>query len=221
MLHLFRHRRLLLLGLLVGMALSAPLAAVAQTSTPTRSQQLLDQLENGDPLQQEQAAEELAAIASPTFVSDLTRIFRASDNPRPAATVLGAIGTPAALAVLVTGLSDEALTPQRNAAQFVLLEKDMEAVPALMVGLQNRNTLTRRHSAQILGFIGSSRASNSLLRTARNDEDAGVRQEAVWALGELGEARLRQALQAIARSDSDPDVRNEAEWAVLRAGGGY
>ncbi len=221
MLQLFRHHRLLLLGLLVGMALSSPLAVVAQTGTPPRSQQLLDQLENGDPLQQEQAAEELAAIASPTFVSDLTRIFRASDNPRPAATVLGAIGTPAALAALVTGLSDEALTPRRNAAQLVLLEKDVAAVPTLVVGLQNRSLATRRHAAQVLGFIKSPRAGNSLLRTAQVDEDASVRQEAVWALGEIGEARLRMALKAIARNDPDLEVRIEAQQAVLQAGGGF
>ena len=129
---------------LVGMALSAPLAAVAQTSTPTRSQQLLDQLENGDPLQQEQAAEELAAIASPTFVSDLTRIFRASDNPRPAATVLGAIGTPAALAVLVTGLSDEALFSKP--IKFPEEDQDL-TVWQVLIHVANHGT---DHRAQIL-----------------------------------------------------------------------
>ncbi|MCB0198494.1 MAG: HEAT repeat domain-containing protein [Caldilineae bacterium] len=224
---LFRHhRRLLLLALLLCLALSTLLAVVApqtvaaQSETGTRSQQLLDQLENGDPLQQEQAAQELAAIGSRSFVPDLTRIFMATDNPRPAATVLGAIGTPAALAVLVDGLSDEALTPRRNAAQLILLEKDVEAVPALVVGLQNRNPLTRRHSAQVLGFIGSPRAGNPLLRAA-HDIDAGVRQEAVWALGEIGEARMQPALKAIARSDPDLEVRIEAERAALRVGGGF
>ena len=221
MTRLLRHRRLLLFALSFCMALSAPLTVAAQTGPDSRSRQLLEQLESGDALQQEQAAQELAAIASPTFVPDLARIFRAADNPRSSATVLGAIGSPAAMAVLVSGLADEALTPQRNAAQLILLQMDSEAVPALVVGLQNRSSLTRRHAAQVLGFIGSARAGNSLLRVARVDEDARVRQEAVWALGEIGDARMRTALKGIARSDPDPDVRLEAEWAALRAGGEF
>ncbi len=219
--HLFRYRHLSLLGLVICLALLTPLAVLAQTGPDARSQRLLDQLENGDPLQQEQAGQELVALASSALVPNLTRIFRAADNPRPVAAVLGAVGTPAAMAVLVSGLADEELTPQRNAAQRVLLEMDVEAVPALMVGLSNQSSQTRRHAATVLGFIKSPRAGNSLLRVAQSDEDASVRQEAVWALGEIGEARMRSALKAISRRDPDPEVRIEAERAALRAGGGF
>lgn len=219
--HRFRYRPFLVLGLVICLALLTPLAVFAQTGPDARSQQVLEQLANGDPLQQEQASQELAAIASPALVPDLTRIFRAADNPRPAAAVLGAVGTPAAMAVLVSGLADEELTPRRNAAQRVLLEMEVEAVPALMVGLSNQSPQTRRHAATVLGFIKSPRAGNSLLRVAQSDEDARVRQEAVWALGEIGEARMMPALKAISRSDPDLEVRIEAERAMLRAGGGF
>lgn len=215
------YRRFFLPGLVLCLTLLTPLTVFAQTGPDARSQQLLDQLANGDPLQQEQAGQDLAALASPSLVPDLTRIFRAADNPRPAAVVLGAVGTPAAMAVLVSGLADEELTPQRNAAQRVLLEMEVEAVPALMVGLSNQSPQTRRHAATVLGFIKSPRAGNSLLRVAGSDQDARVRQEAVWALGEIGEARMMPALKAISRSDPDLDVRIEAERAMLRTGGGF
>ena len=219
--HLSRYHRFALLVLVISLTLLTPWAVLAQTDPDARSQQLLDQLENGDPLQQEQASQELVTLASPALLPDLTRIFRVTDNPRPVAAVLGAVGTPAANAVLVGGLADEDLTPQRNAAQLILLEMGVEAVPSLMVGLQNQNSPTRRNAAIVLGFIKSPRAGNSLLRAAQSDEDARVRQEAVWALGEIGEDRMRSALKAISRSDPDPEVRIEAERAVLRVGGGF
>ena len=155
-------------------------------------------------LQQEQASQELAAIASRVLVPRpdahlsrrlITRVRRQL--------VLGAVGTPAAMAVLVSGLADEDLTPRRNAAQRVLLEMDVEAVPALMVGLPNQSPLTAPPRRPVLGFIKSPRAVNPLLRVAQSDEEAGVRQEAVWALGEIGEARVMLALKAISRNDPD------------------
>ena len=181
--HLFRYHRFALLVLVISLTLLTPWAVLAQTDPDARSQQLLDQLENGDPLQQEQASQELVTLASPALLPDLTRIFRVTDNPRPVAAVLGAVGTPAANAVLVGGLADEDLTPQRNAAQLILLEMGVEAVPSLMVGLQNQNSPTRRNAAIVLGFIKSPRAGNSLLRAAQSDEDA--MQFAAWHLRTL------------------------------------
>lgn len=216
--HNHRFRRLLLPGLILCLVLMMPLPVLAQADVDARSQQLLDQLENGDPLQQELAAQELAAIATPALTPELARILATSENPRPAASVLGAIGSPSTLTTLVNVLGDETLTPRRNAAQLVLLEKNVAAVPALIGGLQRPNPLARQASAQVLGFIKSPRADNSLLRVAQDDADPRVRQEAVWALGEIGTARMQMALKAISRSDPDPDVRIEAERAMLRAG---
>lgn len=212
------HRNLALLSFALWLALLAPAAVAAQSGPSAADQALLALLEEGSPVEQEQAAQQLAAAPSAAFIPDLTRIFRAADNPRPAASVLAAMGTPGAWAVLVSGLGDEALTARRSAAQRVLLEKGDEAVPALTVGLQNSSPVTRRYTAQVLGFIGSARPVNSLLRVAQSDAEARVRQEAVWALGEIGEPRVRSSLKAIAHGDPDAEVRIEAENAVLRVG---
>lgn len=214
-------RFLLLITLAAWLTTITPAALAAQDDPDAASRALLALLETGDPLQQEQAAQELAAIASPALTAELTRILNTAENPRPAASVLGAIGSPAALTALVSVLGDETLTPRRNAAQLVLLEKNILAVPALVGGLHKPSSLLRQHAAQVLGFIKSGRADNALLRVAQEDEDARVRQEAVWALGEIGSTRMQPALKAISRSDPDPEVRIEAERAMLRAGEGF
>ena len=160
----------------------------------------------------------LAEIGSGRAVPDLIRIYQTTDNPRPAAMALAGIGTSTAFAALLNGLSDEELTPRRNAAQVAFLNLDDEAIPALLVGLQSGQAATRRNASEVLGFIGSPRAVNNLLRVASQDPDATVRQQAVWALGAIGLPRTRPTLQAISKSDPSRDVRLEALRASLRLG---
>lgn len=205
--------------LVVTLSLTAPFPILAQgPATPEEIDALLDILESDDLLAREQAAARLAEIGSPLAVPRLEEYFNTSSTPRPAAIALAGIATPRAMAALVAGLADEELTPRRNAAQIALLDLGEAAVPALLVGLSSKTPATRGHSAQLLGFIGSRRAINSLVQVADDDPEASVRLEAVWALGEISDPRVRGPLRAIARTDPDPDVRAEAERATLRVG---
>ena len=209
---------LLLLSALLLLLLPAP-ASLAQSGTDAQDiDALLDTLENGDLLTQEQAAQMLIEIGSGRAVPGLIRIYQNTDNPRPAAMALAGIGTPTALTALLNGLSDVELTPRRNAAQVAFLSLGDDAVPVLLVGLQSGQTATRRNASEVLGFIGSPRAVNNLLRVASQDADASVRQQAVWALGTIGMPRVRLTLQAISKSDPSPEVRLEALRASLRLG---
>ena len=216
-----RHPRFLnLLILFLALLLVAqPLPAGAQgDDTQEQIDALLDTLRNGDLLEQEQAAQELAELGSRLAVPGLIDIFQSTDNPRPAAMALAGIGTPTAMVALIAPLADDELTARRNAAQIALLEVGEDAVSPLRGGLASGNPVMRRNAAELLGFISSPSAVNSLLQVALADDDPRVRQEAVWALGEIGEPRIRLTLRSIYRTDPDPGVRFEAQRAVLRLG---
>lgn len=215
----FHTRFVWLLLLIATLTLALPRPLLAQgPATAEEINALLDTLESDDLLAREQAALQLAEIGSHLAVPRLQEILDTSRSPRPAAVALAGIATPRAIAALVGALADEELTARRNAAQVALLDLGEAAVLALLVGLSSNAPAIRQHSAQLLGFIGSRRAINSLLQAAHDDPLAGVRLEAVWALGEINDPRVRGSLRSIARSDSDPDVRAEAERASLRVG---
>ena len=185
--HLFRYHRFALLVLVISLTLLTPWAVLAQTDPDARSQQLLDQLENGDPLQQEQASQELVTLASPALLPDLTRIFRVTDNPRPVAAVLGAVGTPAANAVLVGGLADEDLTPQRNAAIVLGFIKSPRAGNSLLRAAQSdEDARVRQEAVWALGEIGEDRMRSALKAISRSDPDPEVRIEAERAVLRVG-----------------------------------
>lgn len=217
-------RRNLIIMLSIGLlALGAlvPAPAVVRGQAAAAQQEidaLLAALAGDDLLAQEQAAQRLVELAPTPVAPQVIAIFRASDNPRPPATVLAALGTPAAMAALTAALDADDLTLRRNAAQIALLQAGDRSVPALSIGLTSGRLAVRRNAAEVLGFIKSPRAVNSLLRTAQQDADPTVRAQAVWAMGEIGETRVRSSLKAIARSDPDPTVRAEAERAMLRLG---
>ncbi len=161
------------IGLLAIGALVQP-AGAAQAQTAAAQQEidaLLADLAGNDFLAQEQAAQRLIELAPTQVAPQVIAIFRASDNPRPPATVLAAIGTPAAMAALTTALDADDLTPRRNAAQVALLQAGDRAVPALSIALTSGRPAVRRNAAEVLGFIKSPQAVNSLLRTAQQDAD--------------------------------------------------
>jgi HEAT repeat protein len=201
--------------------LAQPFLVSAQDgSAQEQVARLLDTLEKGDLLAQEQAAQQLTEMAPSEAIPQLSTLLRSSDNPRLAATVLGAIGTPAALAVLVNNLSDEELTLRRNAAQIGLLNAGDKAVLPLAVGLSSNRPAVRRNSAALLGFIDPQRALTYLLRAARRDDDPSVRIEAIWSLSQTGDPDLMPVFKSIAANDPDPDVRATAELAEGQLDGG-
>lgn len=198
-----------------------PTLILAQTGSPQdQVARLLDILESGDLLAQEQAAQQLAELAKPETIPQLVEILQSSDTPRLAATVLGAIGTPSALTALVSALDDEELTLRRNAAQIGLLNAGDKAIQPLAIGLQSSRPVLRRNAADVLGYIDPKRAFTFLLRAARRDSDPSVRIAAIWALSQTGDTNLMPVFKAIAANDPDSNVRAMAELAEGQLDGG-
>lgn len=198
-----------------------PLAVWAQEgSAQEEVTRLLATLETGDLLAQEQAAQRLAELAPPQAVPQLIAILESSETPRLAATVLGAIGTPAALTALVNALDDSTLTLRRNAAQIGLVDAGEKAILPLSVALVSSKPVLRRNAAELLGYIDPQRAATALLRLARRDRDPDVRIAAIWSLSQTGDPDLMPVFKSIAANDPDPEVRTTAELAVGQLDGG-
>lgn len=202
-------------------ALPLPPAFGQSAAQPSAIDQLLDTLASDDLLAAERAAQELAASGTARAVPRLTEMFLTSETPRLAAIALGGIGTAQATKVLASALADEELTPRRNAAQIGLLYGGEEAVQTLVVSLRAPQPAARRHSAELLGYLGAPFALNGLLRAAHQDADASVRRSAVWALSQIDSPRVRPTLTEISVRDPDSDVRGEAESALKRLSEGF
>jgi HEAT repeat protein len=215
-----------LLGLFLALVLAvvavAPGYAQGQV-TGEEIEALLAALEGDDLLAAERASEELAGLgfAAAGAVPRLIEMFSTAPAPRPAAIALGGIGTGRAFQALTEALADDELTPRRNAAQIGLLHGDEAAVQALATSLQDGRAAKRRNAAELLGYFRSPLALNPLLRAANHDEDAGVRQEAVWSLSQIDSPRVRLALAVIRVNDPDAEVRAEAERALDQLNEGY
>jgi len=90
------------------------------------------------------------------------------------------------------------------------------AVAPLVTMLDRRDTHARRNAAQALGWVGSSSATEALMRALKRDGDATVRGQAAWALGEIGDPAARRALERAQRRDPAVEVQTAAEWALSR-----
>jgi HEAT repeat protein len=88
------------------------------------------------------------------------------------------------------------------------------AVAPLLAMLDSGDTSARRNAAQALGWIGSSSATEKLVRALKKDGDDTVRAQAAWALGEIGDPAARKALERAQLHDSAIEVQTAAEWAL-------
>lgn len=114
----------------------------------------------------------------------------------------------------VNQLGDEQLTPARHLAQHKLEQAGDAAVDPLIAALHSSNAALRRNSAEMLGFISSPRALESLTTTLANDPVVSVRSRAAWALGELYDLRAVTALERAAVLDQNLEVRQEASASL-------
>jgi HEAT repeat protein len=73
----------------------------------------------------------------------------------------------------------------------------------------------RRAAVGALGTMRVTDAAGGLIGLLAVEEDAAVRQRAVWALGQIGGDGAREAVEA-AQSDPDRFVRDAARVALLR-----
>jgi HEAT repeat protein len=129
---------------------------------------------------------------------------------------LGRIGGSMAIDALLVALADPQPTARWHVAMAALEEMGETAVAPLVTMLDSQDALARRNAAQALGWIGSSSATEALMRALKRDGDETVRSQAAWALGEIGDPAAWRALERAKLRDSAVEVQTAAEWALAR-----
>ena len=129
---------------------------------------------------------------------------------------LGNIGGTAATEALLAALADSQPTARWHAAMAALERIGEPAVTPLLAMLESSDGNTRRTATQALGWIGSSSATEALVRALKKDGDDTVRAQAAWALGEIGDPAARSALERAQLHDSAAEVQTAAGWALSR-----
>lgn len=114
----------------------------------------------------------------------------------------------------ISQLSQDPSAPLVRQAQSKLEESGETAVDGLTQSLGSQNPLVRRNAAEVLGYIGSPRALNSLAIALARDTDPGVRTEAAWALSGLNTGMALNPLERASLLDSDAHVRQAAAQAI-------
>jgi hypothetical protein len=126
----------------------------------------------------------------------------------------------------INDLGTDGLTAKRQLAQTQLEAAGEEAVPSLTSALRSDNANLRRNATDLLGFIGSTRATDALIQTLGTDPASAVRANAAWALGEIKDPAALTVLErssvldpsAPVRENANLSISNIQESLVLRAG---
>ncbi len=135
----------------------------------------------------------------------------------PAATVIealvrvGAVGIPA----LRSALRSESAPQRAVAAETLGLQRAVEAVPDLVVNLDDEDPEVRVRAAGALGRIGDPRACEPLVRSLRTD--VSLRIVATRALGDLGDPGAVPTLTGLL-DHARHDVANAAAESLTRCG---
>lgn len=164
----------------------------------------------------------IGAIALIADKSGEQVLIQALQNPNEdnearaqAATGLGKIATPEAIAALVKALTDYD-TKVELAAVSGLARAGTPAVPALLAALKQPDTRLRLRAAQAVADIQSPQADGGLIALL-HDRDAQVRVEAARALGFEGNApAVKPLIQLL--GDKNGDVAEAASGALAAIG---
>ncbi len=114
----------------------------------------------------------------------------------------------------VNDLAQDGLIAQRQRAQTQLESAGEEAVPALTTALRSSNVNVRLNAADLLGYIASTRATETLKQSLGSDPVSAVRANAARALGEIKDAAALNALERASVLDASPQVRDAANNAI-------
>jgi len=114
----------------------------------------------------------------------------------------------------VGDLAEEGLTSKRQQAQTQLESAGEEAVPALVTALHSNSPAVRANAADVLGFIASTRATDTLVQSLGTDPVSAVRENAAWALGEIKDVAAMNALEHASVLDPSPQVREAANSSI-------
>ncbi len=164
----------------------------------------------------------IGAIALIADRSGEQALIQALQNPNEdnearaqAATGLGKIATPEAIAALVKALTDYDLKVEL-AAVSGLARAGLPAVPALLEALKQPDARLRLRAAQALAGIQTQQADTGLIALL-HDKDPQVRVEAARALGFEGNAPAVQPLVQLL-GDRNGDVAEAASNALAAIG---
>jgi HEAT repeat protein/beta-lactamase regulating signal transducer with metallopeptidase domain len=155
--------------------------------------------------------------ASATVIAGLARALADADagTREKAATALGELEDPRAVAALSRALRQDADARVRKAAAWALGEiEDPAGVPALSAALrEDRDAGVRQMAVWALGEIEDPSAVPALA-VALRDQDVEMRRKAAYALGEIEDPGAVSALSTALREDRDAEVRHNAVWAL-------
>ena len=202
--------------------------AIAKVGTLTEAdtESLVEGLASPDNVVRAQTAQALGTIGAPAQEAASALVEAATDsNDRvrgEAIQALGKIGESAAdVAVpsLVRALKDQDNWVSAMAAEALGQMGESAilngAAPALIRSLRHINPQVRGNAAESLGKMGgASVQARSALERACQDEDGGVRSQAVRALGALGPAKESWPALLTGLLDADPQVRTSAVQAM-------
>jgi len=216
-------------GLLAAIADTAPpevaraaIEALGHTGSAEAIEPLTRALHADDAARRETAAFAVARLGEPAAV-ELLKWTAAADAERSVATAatlgLSRIGgtaspaAPAAIAALASLAADPARRPEAITA---LSRVAPAAIPRVGECLSSRDPHVRHAVVEALGRLSHPVAS-AYVRSALEDQDSLVRQQAVVVLARLGSRGAARSFAEMARSDPSDSVRRAAGAALQRA----
>lgn len=167
------------------------------------------------------AAELLGAAGDADALPDLRRLLtdKNADVRSAAARALGKLGDTDAVPALLEALDGPRPVPA-GVVTMALLHVGPRASGALRVGLEaTRPAPVRQVSAELLGRLGATDATDRLIRMAAEDPDLQARIAAAGALGRLGMPRAIDPLIELL-SPAEPGALREAAATALGSLGG-
>lgn len=118
---------------------------------------------------------------------------------------------------LALAMADSSEKVRLAAVRAALRVNVFTGVDSVLALIGDESPLVRRSAAEALGSMRAADAVAGLMALASPDveDDAEVRQRAVWALGQIADVTARDAVSA-AQGDPDPFVRDAAAIALRR-----
>jgi HEAT repeat protein len=99
-------------------------------------------------------------------------------------------------------------------------QRDIRAVDALIVALNDSENDIRSTAAISLGLLGDEKAENALMEIL-NDNDVTVRSQAVIALGHIGSNKALIILNQMVFTEPNEWIRRYISQAILEIKGGF
>jgi curved DNA-binding protein CbpA len=174
---------------------------------------LINSLNNPYSLMRNYAVEALILMGAPAFDA-VIKASRSTDEVvrRKTCDILGRMGNPQGIQVLVRLLNDTDRFVRRRAAKALTRTYDDSAVDPLIDALKDREKKVRYRSAEALGKIRDKKAVAPLIKSLK-DPRSTVRRKTIIALGEIGDAQAVAPI-SLHLKDQNSNVRSTAKQVL-------